>query len=55
MQIGSVFISRFYKLPSSFVLGISFDITTHEHINVSELVVMIEFLFWGVDIQIDRL
>lgn len=54
MQIKNVFISRIYRLPSSFVAGVSFEINNHKHADINEIVFMIEFLFWGIDVQIER-
>ena len=59
MQLGRIYISKVYKLSSSFVIGLSFEITNHfhvksENVGTDEIVIMIEFLFWGIDIQIDK-
>jgi hypothetical protein len=70
MQIGKIFISKIYKIYDGFVFGLSFDISNHFHYknenetsdiirwvekDVDEFVITIEFLFWGIDIQISRL
>ena len=65
MQIGNVFISKVYKLfRNSFILGISFYFFDHVHFAEDEVEsgipetdergITIEFLFWGVDVQISR-
>lgn len=65
MQIGKVFISKVYKLfRDCFVLGVSFGFSEHIHLGedegetgipeTNEFCITIEFLLWGVDIQISR-
>lgn len=71
MQLGKTFISKIYRLYGRFIFGISFEITDHVHFpnesgdfqdivkytyeKVDEIVIMIECLFWGIDIQISRI
>ena len=70
MNIGKIFISKIYKTYDRFVLGFSFEITYHVHYKnegnyqdivktllkeVDETVIMVECLFWGIDIQISNL
>jgi len=65
MQIGNISISKVYKLfRNCFVLGISFDFYDHVHLvedeiktgipETNEWCITIEFLLWGVDVQISR-
>jgi hypothetical protein len=65
MQIGNVSISKVYRLfRDCFVLGISFDFYDHVHLvedeiktsipETNERCITIEFLLWGVDVQISR-
>ena len=62
---GNIFISKVYKLCCNrFVLGISFDFYNHVHLKEDEIktgipetnqrCITIEFLLWGVDVQISR-
>ena len=70
MQIGKFYISKIYRTQDRFTFGISFETSNHIHNKneegnfqeivkwkleeVKEIVIMIEFLFWGMDIQISE-
>jgi hypothetical protein len=65
MRIGNVFISKVYRLfRDCFILGVSLNFSGHIHLKedecktgisaTNESCITVEFLLWGVDIQISR-